>query len=67
MGNLDKNRQFNKVCKALSIVDKSQRRRFHLYLNEPLYEDLTDTFSYKELLKVGEEFLEIENSSQKNI
>jgi len=66
MGNTDKNRQFDKVCKTLSIVDKSQRRRFHLYLNEPMYEDISDNFSYKELLEIGKEFLEIEKGSKNN-
>lgn len=60
MGNIDKNKQFYNVCRELGIIDKSQRRRFHLYLNSPMYEDISDNFSYKELLRVGEEFLEHE-------
>jgi hypothetical protein len=60
MGNIDKNRQFDKVCQKLGIRDKSQRRRFHLYLNSPMHEDLSDNFSYTELLEIGKEFREIE-------
>lgn len=65
MGNIDRNRQFDKVCKKLAIIDKSQRRRFLLYLNNPVYEDISDNFSYKELLEIGKEFLEIEQGFKK--
>ena len=57
MSNKEKNRQFRKVCMELGIIDKSIERRFHEYLNSPLYEDVSDSFSYQQLLKVGKEFL----------
>ena len=60
MGNIDKNKQFYKVCKHLRIINKSQKRRFHEYLNNSIYENISDNFSYQELLKVGKEFLDYE-------
>jgi hypothetical protein len=58
VSNKDKNIQFSNVCKELGIIDKGIERRFHEYLNSPEYEDISDNFTYQQLLKVGKEFLE---------
>lgn len=61
MGSSDKNKQFEKVCQKLKITNKDKKTKFHRYLNSILYSDISDNFTYQELLEVGKEFLENEH------
>lgn len=64
MTNVDKNKQFENVCKNLDITDPSQRTNFHRYIGK-YYKKESNSFSYKKLLEVGKEFIEIEGKIMK--
>jgi hypothetical protein len=64
MTNIDKNRDFENVCKKLKITDQSQKNNFHRYLGKH-YKKESDSFSFQELLEKGKEFLEITGGFRK--
>lgn len=66
MGNADKNRQFKNVCRQLGIIEPSQKTNFHRYLGK-YYRKESNNFSFQELIKVGREFLEIEEGKKGQI
>jgi hypothetical protein len=63
MSNFERNRQFANVCQKLKIIDMDLKNRLHRYLSNNQYEDISDGFSFEELIEVAREFLENEGKA----
>ncbi len=64
MTNRDKNKDFESICKKLGITDLSQKNKFHRYLGK-YYQKESNSFSFRELLEKGNEFLEVAGDVKK--